>query len=54
MRDAREEVCEDAEAVCSVRIVLLWAMHELRRDCQSKPTMMMLMMMGREIWDAID
>ena len=29
-REAREEVCEEAEVVCSVRIVVLWAMQELR------------------------
>jgi hypothetical protein len=28
-REAREEVCEDAEEVCSVRMVVLWAMQEL-------------------------
>jgi hypothetical protein len=30
MREAREEVCEDAEVVHSLRIVVLCAMQELR------------------------
>lgn len=30
-RDAREEVPEVAEVVCSVRMVVLWAMHELKK-----------------------
>lgn len=29
MREARDEVCEAAEVVHSVRMVVLWAMHEL-------------------------
>lgn len=29
MRAGREDVCEEAEVVCSVRMVLLWAMQEL-------------------------
>jgi hypothetical protein len=33
MREAREEVCEEAEAECSVRIVLLYAMQELFAGC---------------------
>jgi hypothetical protein len=28
MREARLLVCEDAEVVCSVRMVVLYAMHE--------------------------
>lgn len=28
-REAREEVWEEAEVVCSVRMVVLWAMHAL-------------------------
>lgn len=31
MSEARDEVCEEAEAVCSVRMVLLWAMQALER-----------------------
>jgi hypothetical protein len=30
--EAREEVPEVAEVVCSVRIVVLWAMQELERS----------------------
>ena len=30
MREAREEVCEEAEVVCSVRIVVWKAIQELR------------------------
>lgn len=30
MREARDEVCEEAEVVHSVRIVVWWAMHALR------------------------
>lgn len=29
MREAREEVCEEVEVVCSVRMVVRWAMQEL-------------------------
>jgi len=29
MREARLEVWEEAEMVCSVRMVVRWAMHEL-------------------------
>lgn len=29
MREARDEVCEEAEVVHSVRMVELWAMHAL-------------------------
>jgi hypothetical protein len=29
MIDGREDVAEDAEVVCSVRMVVLWAMHAL-------------------------
>jgi len=29
MREVREEVCEEAEEVCSLRMVVLWAMHAL-------------------------
>jgi len=29
MREARLEVWEEAEVVCSVRMVVRWAMHEL-------------------------
>lgn len=29
MRDAREEACEEALVVCSVRMVVWWAMQEL-------------------------
>lgn len=28
-REARDEVCEDAEAVCSASMVVLWAMQAL-------------------------
>lgn len=31
MREARDEVCDEAEVVHSVRIVVWWAMHALRR-----------------------
>lgn len=30
MREASEDVCEEAEVVHSVRIVVLWAMQELK------------------------
>lgn len=29
--EASEDVCDEAEAMCSVRMVLLWAMHALVR-----------------------
>lgn len=32
MREAREDVCEEAEVVHSDKMVLLCAMHELRRS----------------------
>ena len=32
MREGREEVWEAAEVVCSVRMVVLWAMQELGRE----------------------
>ena len=33
MSEAREEVCEEAEVVCSVRMVVWKAMQELWIDC---------------------
>lgn len=34
IREGSEEVCEEADVVCSVRIVLLWAMQALWGVCQ--------------------
>lgn len=30
-REAREEVADEADAVCSLRMVVLWAIHAYRR-----------------------
>lgn len=34
MREARLEVCDEAEAVCSVRMVVLYAMQELDKTLE--------------------
>jgi hypothetical protein len=45
MREAREEVCEEAEVVHSDRIIVSWAIQELRRRC---------FVSGQKRWESLE